>query len=147
MKSASSAARNLQRRTLLTAPLLLLACESRRKLEPHPSHARTSSAAAQASAATPADSAVELKLERLGDAEKPYQHVVILLHGFSAAGDVLVPLGQRLARPGVRFLVPAAPLPQGNGRAWWYFDPADRPAQAWSDQLPEGYREHPRVKS
>jgi phospholipase/carboxylesterase len=43
---------------------------------------------------------------------------VIVLHGWGAPGDDLVPLAKRLNRPGVRFFVPAAPLPEiGGGRA------------------------------
>ena len=52
---------------------------------------------------------------------------VVLLHGWGAPGDDLVPLGEALARPGSRFYMPAAPLPeQGGGRAWWHLD-LDRP--------------------
>lgn len=64
---------------------------------------------------------------------------VVLLHGFGAAGDDLVSLAERLARPGSRFFVPAAPLSQGSGRAWWRFD-ADRPPHAHDEQLPAGFK-------
>ncbi|HTE49577.1 MAG TPA: hypothetical protein VK698_01805 [Kofleriaceae bacterium] len=53
--------------------------------------------------------------------------VVVLLHGFGAPGDDLVPLAGALdAPPGTRFAFPAAPtaLPGqwGAGRAWWMVD-------------------------
>jgi phospholipase/carboxylesterase len=50
--------------------------------------------------------------------------LVLLLHGWGAAGDDLVPLAERLARqPQTRFIVPAAPLPHpAGGRAWWPLD-------------------------
>ena len=67
--------------------------------------------------------------------------LVVLLHGWGARGDDLVPLARALARPGARFLMPAAPLPEsGGGRAWWHLDPQTRPAHALSDELPEGHR-------
>lgn len=52
---------------------------------------------------------------------------VILLHGFGAPGDDLVPLGEALgAPPGTRFVFPVGPLslPMGAGeaRAWWMLD-------------------------
>lgn len=54
--------------------------------------------------------------------------VVVLLHGFGAPGEDLVPLGGALGLPrDVRFVFPAAPLSlddQGmyGGRAWWHID-------------------------
>jgi phospholipase/carboxylesterase len=56
--------------------------------------------------------------------------VVVLLHGFGAPGDDLVPLWQFLAGEGteVRFVFPAAPLELpmffGESRAWWMIDTA-----------------------
>ncbi|MBM4359740.1 MAG: phospholipase [Deltaproteobacteria bacterium] len=51
--------------------------------------------------------------------------VVVLLHGFGAPGDDLVPLGDRLGSR-ARCVFPAAPiaLPSeyGPGRAWWNID-------------------------
>jgi phospholipase/carboxylesterase len=71
---------------------------------------------------------------------------VIVLHGWGAPGDDLVPLAKRLNRPGVRFFVPAAPLPEiGGGRAWWHLDPETRPPHAYDDQLPSGFRPAPAV--
>src|SRR5262245_27465846 len=49
--------------------------------------------------------------------------LVVLLHGWRAHGDDLVPLARELAGQRRRFLVPAAPLPEpGGGRAWWRID-------------------------
>ena len=61
-------------------------------------------------------------------------------------GHDLVPLAEALQRPGVRFFVPAAPLPEvGGGRAWWHLDPDTRPPHAYTDQLPPGFRPTPAV--
>lgn len=50
----------------------------------------------------------------------------VLLHGFGAPGDDLVPLAHELDAPGTRFVFPAAPLELGGGygdaRAWWLLD-------------------------
>jgi phospholipase/carboxylesterase len=71
---------------------------------------------------------------------------IVLLHGWGAPGDDLVALGEVLARPRTRFFFPAGPLPEmGGGRAWWHLDTNDRPAHAWSDQLPADHRPHPQV--
>ena len=53
--------------------------------------------------------------------------VVVLLHGFGAPGDDLVPLaGAVRAPPGTRFVFPEAPrelnLGVMSGRAWWLID-------------------------
>ncbi len=55
--------------------------------------------------------------------------LVVLLHGFGAPGDDLVPLAEVLdAPPGTRFAFPEAPLElpppfgMGNSRAWWMID-------------------------
>ena len=55
--------------------------------------------------------------------------LVVLLHGFGAPGDDLVPLWRVMhAPPGTRFLFPEAPLGLppvfGPGRAWWMIDVA-----------------------
>ncbi len=61
-------------------------------------------------------------------------------------GTILVPLAEALGRPGVRFFVPAAPLPEmGGGRAWWHLDPNARPPHAATDQLPPGFQPNPAV--
>lgn len=75
----------------------------------------------------------------------------VLLHGFGAPGDDLVPLAGALAGP-VRFVFPEAPLSlgglYGDARAWWLLDlarleadqrrgvPRDR-----RDEVPEGLPE------
>jgi phospholipase/carboxylesterase len=71
---------------------------------------------------------------------------VVVLHGFGAPGDNLVPLAEALKHPGVRFFVPAGPLPAaGGGRAWWSLDPNTRPPHASTDQLAPGFRPMPSV--
>jgi phospholipase/carboxylesterase len=58
-----------------------------------------------------------------GSAAEPTRRLVVLLHGWGAPGDDLVPIAQELARPDTRFVVPAAPLSHpGGGRAWWHLD-------------------------
>jgi phospholipase/carboxylesterase len=57
--------------------------------------------------------------------------VVVLLHGFGAPGDDLVPLWRPLGAPrGTRFVFPAAPIDLGpqamGGRAWWWIDIEER---------------------
>lgn len=54
---------------------------------------------------------------------------VVLMHGFGAPGDDLVPLADQIAAPaGTRFVFPEAPmllpaeLGGGVGRAWWMID-------------------------
>jgi phospholipase/carboxylesterase len=78
--------------------------------------------------------------------------VAVLLHGFGASGDDLLPLADELARAGappVRYVFPEAPLEisgvYGAARAWWLLDlvrleeelrrgvPRDR-----RDEVPEG---------
>ncbi len=66
-----------------------------------------------------ASAADALRVHEVGEGDA----VVILLHGWGARGDDLVPLARRLAkdRP-VRFVMPQAPRArEGGGRAW--FDP------------------------
>ncbi len=78
---------------------------------------------------------------------------VVLLHGFGAPGDDLVPLSEYLDAPaGTRFLFPEAPIqiPMGFGdsRAWWMIDmariQADRAAgkvRDMSGEIPRGLLE------
>jgi phospholipase/carboxylesterase len=59
-----------------------------------------------------------------GDGDGP---LVILLHGFGAPGDDLVPLAEVIDAPdGTRWLFPEGPLPLsldfGGSRAWWIID-------------------------
>jgi len=71
---------------------------------------------------------------------------VVVLHGWGAPGDDLVPVAEALLRPGVRFFVPAGPLPEmGGGRAWWHLDPNARPPHASNDQLAPGFQPTPAV--
>lgn len=63
-----------------------------------------------------------LKVRIVGRGDGP---VVVLLHGFGAPGDDLVPLAGALrAPPGTRFVFPEAPLDLAGleGRAWWMID-------------------------
>ena len=71
--------------------------------------------------------------------------VVVLLHGWGAPGDDLVPLAQALLEPGTRFVVPTAPLAHpagGGGRAWWHLDLERRrraqPGDPQLEEVPEG---------
>lgn len=78
--------------------------------------------------------------------DEPGGSAVVVLHGWGAPGDDLVPLAEALARPGVRFFVPAAPLPEmGGGRAWWHLDPNVRPPHASTDRPTPGFRPTPAV--
>jgi phospholipase/carboxylesterase len=66
--------------------------------------------------------------DREGGGDGP---VVVLLHGFGAPGDDLVPLWRVLAAPrGTRFVFPEAPVSLGaeyaGGRAWWWVDLEER---------------------
>lgn len=75
---------------------------------------------------------------------------VILLHGFGAPGEDLVPLAEALTVPkGTRFLFPEGPLSlsfgYGDARAWWLIDmarlEADRAAgrvRDLSNEVPRG---------
>ncbi|HWM88063.1 MAG TPA: hypothetical protein VNO33_19555 [Kofleriaceae bacterium] len=79
--------------------------------------------------------------------------VVVLLHGFGAPADDLIPLGGVLGAPGsrIRFAFPAAPLTLpgmwGAGRAWWMIDisrferVASGDIRQLSDEVPEGMAE------
>src|SRR5258708_37201921 len=96
---------------------------------------------------TPLDAAAAqpwggVKVARVSDMDEDQRgdRAVIVLHGWGAPGDDLVPLAEALNRPGVRFFVPAAPLSEvGGGRAWWHLDPNTRPPHASTDQPPPGF--------
>jgi phospholipase/carboxylesterase len=63
-----------------------------------------------------------LRTHAVGERKNPKQ-IVILLHGWGAPGDDLVPLGEALSAPGRMFVFPEAPLVSpGGGRAWWHLD-------------------------
>ncbi len=76
--------------------------------------------------------------------------VALLLHGFGAPGDDLVPLAEAIEAPrGTRWLFPEAPLSLnmgfGDSRAWWIIDfariQADREAGRIRDlsiEVPQG---------
>jgi phospholipase/carboxylesterase len=109
-------------------------------------HGAAGGAASPAAAAPPGGAAPAwgglnvVRVSDLGDDQRGGTAVVVL-HGWGAPGDDLVPLAEALRRPGVRFFVPAAPLPEmGGGRAWWHLDPTTRPPHAASDQLPPGFQ-------
>jgi phospholipase/carboxylesterase len=84
-----------------------------------------------------------LKVVRVSDMREDERggSAVILLHGWGAPGDDLVPLAEALKRPDARFFVPAAPLPEmGGGRAWWHLNPIARLPHADTDQLAAGFQ-------
>lgn len=86
-----------------------------------------------------------LSVRRLGP-ESGDAPVVVLLHGFGAPGDDLVPIARMLGEHGAyRFVVPEAPiaLPEG-GRAWWWIDFAAREAQLASGQGLDLRQERPK---
>jgi phospholipase/carboxylesterase len=84
--------------------------------------------------------------DREGGGDGP---VVVLLHGFGAPGDDLVPLWRVLDVPReTRFVFPAAPLSlaslgYGPGRAWWHIDMAalQRGDRRLSTDVPAGMAE------
>ena len=83
----------------------------------------------RAAAPSTTDGAIEsagtwagLRVRTVGERQDPRQ-VVILLHGWGAPGDDLVPLGEALSAPGRLLVFPEGPLvSQGGGRAWWQLD-------------------------
>src|SRR5262245_21345251 len=68
---------------------------------------------------------------------------VVLLHGFGAPADDLVPLAEVLHVP-AEFVFPPAPLDLGpqffGGRAWWMLDPDvfEHPDRDRSNESPDG---------
>jgi phospholipase/carboxylesterase len=116
-----------------------LACQSPGRARPAPPRegrgaggpagaagARLASAAGEGVAGAPLD---VQEIGRMRPGERGGR-ALVLLHGWGAPGDDLVPLAEALARPGVRIFVPAAPLPEmGGGRAWWHLD-FSRPAHS-----------------
>lgn len=59
----------------------------------------------------------ELRVHEVGEGNR----VLVLLHGYGAAGDDLVSLGRRLARAtNYRVVLPEAPIDLGRGRAWFH---------------------------
>jgi phospholipase/carboxylesterase len=63
--------------------------------------------------------------------------LVIFLHGHGGGPREFVPAAQRFAtRHSLRVLLPAAPLPLGDGHRWWSFDGSDWPGVAEGDDQP-----------
>jgi phospholipase/carboxylesterase len=74
-------------------------------------------------AQTPTSPPPGLRVHEVGGGKR----VLLLLHGWGARGDDLVPLAERIAQPGLRIVLPEAPRARkGGGRAW--FDPRAGPA-------------------
>src|SRR4051794_25872262 len=117
-----------RRRALLAAiSSAPLACRQR----PRPSV----QAAAPAGANDPWGGLTMARAGRMRDDERGGT-AVVLLHGWGAPGDDLLPLADEIGGPRTRFFAPAAPLPEvGGGRAWWHLDPDDRPMHAWDDTV------------
>jgi phospholipase/carboxylesterase len=75
--------------------------------------------------------------------------VVVLLHGWGAPGDDLVPLGQEIEAPrGTRFLFPEAPLSLqtgfGDSRGWWALDIEKRQREIAAGRARDLSREVPK---
>ena len=75
--------------------------------------------------------------------------VVVLLHGFGAPGDDLVPLADWIATPrGTRFLFTEGPLSLsmgfGDSRAWWIIDMARLEADRAAGRVRDLSQEVPR---
>ena len=69
--------------------------------------------------------------------------LVVLLHGWGAAGDDLASLARALGRPRTRFVLPVGPLAEaGGGRAWWHLD-EQRPARASEGEPPAAHTPSP----
>ncbi|MBO6939437.1 MAG: hypothetical protein JJ863_30990 [Deltaproteobacteria bacterium] len=70
---------------------------------------------------------------------------MILLHGYGAPADDLVPLGATVSRAtGCLAVMPAGPEPAAGGRQWWSLDDWRRRRAAGedlSDQVPAGLEE------
>ncbi len=91
-----------------------------------------------------------LAVQIVGDADTTGP-VVVLLHGFGAAGNDLVPLGRAISAPaGTRFVFPEAPVglgrEYGGGRAWWMINMEERVRRLALglhdiDRIPEGLDE------
>ncbi|HVZ34510.1 MAG TPA: hypothetical protein VG963_18905, partial [Polyangiaceae bacterium] len=122
----------------------IAACQSGKVTAPLASHGARATDARLSDAPAPLD---VVRLGPLAENEKGGR-LVLLLHGWRARGDDLVSLARTLAQPRVRFLIPAAPIPEPNGgRAWWSIDHPERPAPVSSDALPPHYPPHPQLEA
>jgi phospholipase/carboxylesterase len=88
----------------------------------------------------------DLKARVVGSGE---DLLVVLLHGFGAPGDDLVPLAHAIRAPqGTRFIFPEAPLSFsmgfGESRAWWMIDLEHLQAMLMQGRVEELKREVPR---
>lgn len=142
----------LSRRDVLLVPLAVSPVACRGGEAPSsgstrsPQRPSSPSGSASCDSGRAAESIAPLDAITLGPRDEPGGILVVLLHGWGARGDDLVPLARALAHPDARFVVAAAPLERENGgRAWWHLDRGDRPAQAWGDELPIDHRPHPAV--
>lgn len=68
---------------------------------------------------------------------------VVLLHGFGAPGDDLVPLARALATQGVRFVLPVGPHEAWGGRSWFELEPPAVPRGAGAADGRARARERP----
>jgi phospholipase/carboxylesterase len=142
MNQLDSRPRSFSRRSALLATATLVSASA-------PLGCRRPSAriamAADAGAAPPWGGLDVVRVSRMREDERGGIAVVVL-HGWGAPGDDLVPIAQELQRPGARFFVPAAPLPEiGGGRAWWHLDPHTRPPHAATDKIPAGFQPTPAI--
>ncbi len=124
------------RRWLAAASLCLLcACSA-----PEPVPRLSPSAANRAGAGRGgASDARDLTVVWVGDREASGP-LLVLLHGYGAPGDDLVPFARSLRRrtdPSLRVALPGAPIAMGRGRAWWHIDDGPRPADR-SAERPDG---------
>jgi len=66
--------------------------------------------------------------------------LLLLMHGYGAPANDLVPLARSLRErvgPSLRIALPGAPIDLGRGRAWWLPSPGPRPADR-SRERPDG---------
>jgi phospholipase/carboxylesterase len=118
---ASRDSRCTRRAALIGLGAAAMACRS--------GSAGTSQAGVNASAATERDSWGGLAITQVTNQREDERGgiVLVLLHGYGASGDDLASLARTLLRPGLRCILPAAPLSAGDGRAWWQIEARDRP--------------------
>jgi len=127
----------LPRREVLQALALaaLPGCRSSRQ-------APRATASAQPAGPTPGNEVPTgqgLRVVEIGEAARG-DAALVLLHGWGAPGDDLVRFGRVLSRPKTTIFVPAAPLAEGDGRAWWHLDAKSRGRYAQDDAPPAGFQ-------